>query len=362
LRFEKMILENQQRIAEAVSRAYEYNDLPGLAAGVVTPAGGSLFYSKGYANFKTRIPLHKEHVFHFASVSKLFVATAILQLVQNGQLSLEGFLLSVLPWFRPDDPAYATLTIRQILSHTAGIPDVKDYHWDKPETDSEALKRYILSGEVIRSPLISPAVSTGDSANAATEGPPSFRYSNIGYELLGAVIAELSGITFEEYVKTHIFNPLGMSDSTFLTFLRPSRRLASPHAKATDKRITVLKDYPYNRAHAPSSTLTSTLTDISKFGEAFLTKNPALLNEESYNQMWEEQAVVGGNSEGMGLAWFIRKQGGYTLYGHEGSDDGFRSSFWICPKLGTQITVLSNISDAPVKKINKSIFSAMAYE
>jgi CubicO group peptidase (beta-lactamase class C family) len=338
-----------KRIAEAVDKAYEYNDLPGLAVGVSTPADGFLTFAKGYADFEAKIPLGFGHVFHFASVSKLFVATSIMQLVRAGRLSPDDFLLHLIPWFHPEDPAYKSVTIRQILSHTAGIPDVKDYRWDKPETDAGALKRYILSGEVIRSKVIRPS------------RPPHypFRYSNIGYEMLGAVIAELSGLTFEEYVRTHIFDPLGMSDSTYLTFLRPKSRLASPHAKAADNRITWLANYPYNRAHAPSSTLTSTLKDISKFGEAYLTKNPALLSSRAYEQMWTEQATVPNNGENMGLAWFSRKQHGHILYGHEGSDDGFRSSFWICPELGTQITVLSNISEAPVKKINKSIFTAL---
>jgi CubicO group peptidase (beta-lactamase class C family) len=339
----------KETLAEAVSKAYEYNDLPGLAAGVQTPADGSLFYAKGYANYETRTPLRPDQVFHFASVSKLFVATSIMQLIQSGKLTPDDNLLNVIPWFKPEDPAYQTVTIRQILSHTAGIPDVKNYHWDKPETDAESLKRYLRSGEVSQSPIFKS--ESGD--------PPQFRYSNIGYEILGAVIAELSGLTFEEYIRSHIFDPLGMSDSTFLTFLRPASRLASPHEKAGDSSILVLPNYPYNRPHAPSSTLTSTLCDISKFGEAYLTKDPVLLSEESYDQMWTDQAKVPGNGEKMGFGWFSRRLRGHTLYGHEGSDEGFRSSYWICPDFGAQITVLSNLSGAPVKKINKSIFIAL---
>jgi CubicO group peptidase (beta-lactamase class C family) len=344
-------MDIEKRIGEAVDRAFEYNDLPGLAVGVHLPADGSFYFAKGYADFASRTPLKPDRVFHFASVSKLFVGTSIMQLVQAGRLRLDDHLLNVLPWFRPEDPAYQSVTIRRVLSHTAGIPDVKDYGWDKPETDPGALKRYILSDEVIHSPIIGEA---GSPHNA----PLPFKYSNIGYELLGTVIAELSGLSFEEYVRTQIFEPLGMSDSTFLTFLRPQSRLVSPHAKAADNSIIVLPLFPYNRAHGPSSTLTTTLQDIRKFGRAYLTRDPALLNEESYEQMWVEQAVVPNNGEKMGLAWFSRQQDGYTLYGHEGSDDGFRTSFWICPELGTQITVLSNLSEAPVKKINKQIFAA----
>ena len=75
-----------------------------------------------------------------------------------------------------------------------------------------------------------------------------------------------------------------------------------------------------------------------------------------YEPVWKPQAEVPNNGEKMGIGWFIRKQLGHTLYGHEGSDDGFRASFWICPELDTVTVVLSNLSDAPVKKINKKLF------
>jgi hypothetical protein len=84
-----------------------------------------------------------------------------------------------------------------------------------------------------------------------------------------------------------------------------------------------------------------------------------ILSRDSYETMWTPVCEVPDNGEHISLGWFVRNQRGYTLYGHEGSDDGFRSSFWICPEKGVRITVLSNISRAPVKKINKGIFDIL---
>ena len=69
--------------------------------------------------------------------------------------------------------------------------------------------------------------------------------------------------------------------------------------------------------------------------------------------------MVPNNGEYIGLGWFIREQCGYRLYGHEGTDDGFRASFWICPDLDAQICVMSNLSEAPVKRINRQIFDML---
>ncbi|MDR2486706.1 MAG: beta-lactamase family protein [Clostridiales Family XIII bacterium] len=353
--------DKKNAVVAMIDKVWELNDLPGLAVGV-SGNGIDALEVRGYSDYIQKTPLRTDHVFHFCSVSKLFVATAIMQLVEQDRLSLDDNLPALLPWFVPEDARYRRVTVRAALSHTAGIPDVSDYAWDRPETDTEALRRYVSSDEVCRTPLLhgpGEAVYLVETDESKEPERSAFCYSNIGFEMLGAVIAERSGMPFEEYVRMHILDILGMSDSTFLTFLRPQERLAQPHEKEEDRDIARLRHYPYNRAHAPSSTLGSTLSDIRKFGDAFLGRNPALLSEASYDLLWQRTATVPNNGEGMGLTWFIRNQNGFALYGHEGTDDGFRSSFWLCPELSLQITVLSNLTGAKVKKICRQIFDAV---
>ena len=90
-----------------------------------------------------------------------------------------------------------------------------------------------------------------------------------------------------------------------------------------------------------------------------------LLRPKTYRKIWRPYATVPNNGEQMGLGWFMREQTvtsddgtscTYQLCGHEGTDDGFRASFWICPELDMVTVVLSNLSGAPVKRINKKLF------
>jgi CubicO group peptidase (beta-lactamase class C family) len=394
------LIEKIEKYIDEVVFGY---DLPGLAVGIkcmdpVTTlrsaqddnsaksviAGSTrnldLDLAKGYADFENKIPLQNNSVFHLASIAKLFVGIAIMQLVETGKLSLEDKLTTVLPEFKMDDERASEITIKQLLSHTSGMPDVEDYGWKTPQTHKAALMDYICSiqnvdGFTNNLQSAVPPLDTG--LQIVCETIPShlmksktFSYSNIGYDILGAVIEQISGISFEEYTANHIFIPLVMRDTTFLTPLRhETPRFVKPHYKDENKQTKVQSYYPYSRIHAPSSTLTSTLKDIKKFGTEILKilnvipakagiSNNHILNRTTLQKMLTPQAQIPGNgntNQQIGLSWFIRKQDGYTFYGHEGSDDGFRSSFWLCPELELQITVLSNLDRAPVKKISKTI-------
>ena len=127
---------------------------------------------------------------------------------------------------------------------------------------------------------------------------------------------------------------------------------ARPHEKDKEKTIVRSKDFPYNRAHGPSSTLTSNVIDLEKWGDAHLKQR--LLKKETYELAWKEVALVPNNGEHIGLSWFRREQNSFVLFGHEGTDDGFRASFWLCPQLELSVAVCSNISGAPVKKIQQA--------
>lgn len=331
----------KNKLDKYIEEALYYFDLPGLV--IVAEFGGEVYENAaGYRDFLAKEPLAATDIFHMASVSKLFTGTAILQLEEKGLLSVDDKLTKHLPWIKVDDDRLEEITIKHMLTHTSGLADVEDYHWDMPETDQGALKRYCCSDEVSKSKML------------WSPNENKFRYSNIAYEILGCLVAEKSDMTFEEYIKENIFIPLGMYDSEFLTFERNSENMAKPHKKDENKHIIKEEHYPYNRAHGPSSTLTTNGADIGKWAKANLDKQ--LLSTETYEKAWTEYATVPNNGEKMGLSWFMRRQGGYDLYGHEGTDNGFRSSFWICPELNGYIAVMANITGAPVKKINKQVF------
>lgn len=340
----------KDKVQEYLEKAHFYYDLPGLALGIsLGPAKEENFtFAVGWQDAIKKLPLKENQVFHMASVTKLLVGTSLLQLWEKGLVDLDGLLTDYLPDFQMADGKYKEVTIRQMLAHTSALPDVEDYRWYDPEIDEGALARYVYSDGVRGAKLL------GDP------GGGSFAYSNIAYEALGLVIAQVSGQTFEAYVEENIFKPAAMADSDLLSFRRDKASLVAPHYKDDDNHFQLVEHYPYNRAHGPSSTLTSTLGDMNNFAQVYMAGK--LLGPKAMEEAWQEQATVPNNQEKICLAWFKREQGGHYLYGHEGNDDGFRSSFWICPDLNLSITVCCNLSRSPVKRINREIFQVLLEE
>ncbi len=355
----KKIMEQLERYIED---ALVLHDLPGLAVSVGVGKKGSqalkglnLKKAVGVKDVTSQEPLEPDHIFHMASVSKLFTSAGILRLCEEGALNLDDRLMDVLPFVSIADKRYGEIKIHHMLTHTSGMADVEEYRWDMPKTDETALKGYAVSDEVKNSHMFwSPHEN-------------KFHYSNMAYELLGLVIAERTGQTYEDYMKREVLQPLGMERSTFLTFERAGGSLrledlsqahmAMPHAKDEEKRIVLERHYPYNREHGPSSTLTSCLEDLDKWARAHLDQR--FFSPTTYQKLWKRYAVVPNNGESMGLGWFLRSQQGYEIYGHEGTDDGFRASFWICPRLDAHVIVVANISGGAVKTINKKLFQML---
>src|SRR5439155_7542327 len=137
---------------------------------------GKLIYAKGFglAKLGSNTSIATQSLFHMASVTNTSVATATMQLVEQGKIDLDAPVTKYLPYFKLDDDRFGQIKIRQMLSHTSGIPDVTDYHWDKPEYDAGALERFVRS-------LANQKLVFGPGEK--------FAYSNTAYEVLGDVIA-----------------------------------------------------------------------------------------------------------------------------------------------------------------------------
>ena len=367
-----------EKCNEFMDEVMNLNDLPGLAVGVsiggvscAVPSDDLTEFVgvRGYRDYSARDPLKEDSIFHCASVSKLFTSSAVMKLVEAGVLSLDDRLCEILPGLNIADKRFEEIRLWNMLTHTSGLGDVDDYRWYDFETDNGSLRRYVYEAEeVLAQPMLWDPRET------------RFRYSNIAYEILGQIVSECSGLSYEDFVSRHLLEPAGMSSSTMKTFERAgapdfkgNERMALPHEKKPDRSIGPVEFYPYTRQHAPSSTLTSTAGDLLSWGRAHLksagggdaedSSAGPLLKPETYGTVWREYATVPNNGEKMGIGWFMREQNKgpqvFRLCGHEGTDDGFRASFWMCPELDIVTVVLSNLSGAPVKRINKKLFDTI---
>ncbi len=321
----------ESRLEPIIQKTMSENHIPGLAIGVVK--NGRLIYAKGFgvARLGESRTITPASLFHMASVTKLFVATAIMQLVEQGKVELDAPVVKYLPYFKLNDDRSARITIRQMLNHTSAIPDVTDYNWEKPEYDDAALERYVRS--LSRLSLV---------------GPPGekFRYSNNEYEVLGDVIAKVSGISFEEYVRRNILAPLGMTHSTLLVRQADPQQLTAPHVLQSDS-VIVSKVFPYNRAHAPSSTLYSSIEDMSRWAIANLNRGELdgkrILKASTYDELWKPSVAVGGmRPSHVGIGWFIQNVQGHRIVAHSGGDVGFTSFLVLAPDDGVAVVGMSN--------------------
>jgi CubicO group peptidase (beta-lactamase class C family) len=305
----------------------------GYALGIVK--NNQLIYARGFgvAKLGTQQPITPQSLFHMASITKTFVATAVMQLVEAGKIDLDASPTKYLPYFRLNDERVRAITIRQMLSHLSGIPDVTDYHWDKPEYDDKALERFVRS------------ISSQKLVAAPGE---KFAYSNTAYEVLGDIIAKASGESFEDYVQHHILTPLGMKQSTLLVREANPQLLTAPHVSEQGNTV-VSKVFPYNRAHAPSSTLYANIEDMSRWALANLNhgewNGKRILKPETLDMMWKPVANVGmrGSSK-VGISWFLQEDGGHRFVLHSGGDVGFESLLILAPDDKIAVVAMGNYS------------------
>ena len=327
----------QRKLDQVIQQYKKVHQVPGIAVGVLK--GNDVIYAKGFGvrNLETKEPVTTRSLFHMASVSKPFVATAIMQLVEKGKVKLEGKLVDYLPYFKMDDQRYKTITIEQMLRHISGIPDVEDYEWDKPQYDDGAAERYIRS--LTKEKLIA---APGEK----------FSYSNMAFDILADVIARASGMTFEAYMKENIFKPLEMKDSTFYKPDVPKALATTPHVVSdrVNNIVSVSKIYPYNRAHAPSSTLHSNVMDMMNWAIANLNKgafkNRRILQTATHELMWKPHVETNWKKyppyKNVGLSWFVGNYKGHPIILHGGGDVGYRTFFLLLPEQSTAIVTLGN--------------------
>lgn len=334
----------KDQLTPALEQIVREQNVTGLAVGVVEDI--RLVYAHGFGVMKSGEPdkpVTPQTLFHMASITKLFVATSVMQLMEEGKVDLDAPVTRYLPYFRLKDPRYKSITVRHMLTHTSGMPDVDDYLWNKPEYDDGALERYVRSLTDRR---------------LRWEPGSKFAYSNMAYEVLGDLVAKVSGVTLEDYVDAHILKPLGMSSSTLLIEKADPAKLAAGHRKSKDGTVKVVKFYPYNRAHTPSSDLHSNVEDMARWAMANLNRGELdshrILRSSTYDLMWKP-AVQRDPHNSVGISWFLGQTGSQKTVFHNGGDDGFRSRLLLIPARKTAILFMTNCEHANLKTIDDAV-------
>jgi CubicO group peptidase (beta-lactamase class C family) len=326
------------QIEDQIETLRTNGDIPSLAAGIVIE--DKLVWAKGFGDQPD-----VDTVYMIGSIDKVFMTTALLQLVEQGLIDLQADVGDYLP-FAVRNPAFpdTPVTVELLLTHQAGLignfPDSFPYENDDAslEWTAENLGRDnsdspFAAGRPSSSEYVESYFAPG-GANAGTElwiGEPgvTWKYSNLAfYYLLASVIEAVTAQTWTAYVEEHIFDPVGMADSAFESSAFPDTRMAVPYVRFENGNRAL----PLTGMNA-SGRLRTTVPDLARFLIAHMNEGKSgdaeILRPESVALMHQEHKDIGGydfgqlDFEGGALGWWLWTEG---REGHNGNVPGFSAA------------------------------------
>ncbi len=335
--------ETVDKIESIVEQTMSENRVPGVAIGIVKD--GEVVYAEGFgeANIESGNPVTSQSLFNVAHITNLFTATAIMQLVEQGKIDLDAPVTEYLPYFRLDDPRYTEITVRQLLDHTSGMPGVSiepDAEWkrmghDNPDNEDGALERLVRDLDEV--------------TLLAAPGGDETLFSNIGIDVLGDIIAKVSGQSYEDYMEANIFEPLGMEHSTFILDDADASLLTTGYQlNAANTMLTEWGFFPFNMQHNPSIGLITNVDDINKWALAFLNggelNGARILESDTLAEMWSPSSTMdwGGIFQDFGLGWPVSEADGHRLVWFVGDVPGQISNLILAPDDGAAVVAMTN--------------------
>jgi NADH dehydrogenase FAD-containing subunit/CubicO group peptidase (beta-lactamase class C family) len=316
-----------RRIDAYVMRTMRTVRFPGVAVGVVR--GDKVVYLRGFGRADpSGRRVTPQTPFMIGSVTKSFTALAVLQLVEAGRVELDAPVQRYIPWFRVgDSTASSRITVRQLLTMTSGLPQVYETQlWT--DEDGAALERNIrfLAGEKL-----------------AGEPGRTFGYSNANYETLGLLVQQVSGESYEDYVKGHIFVPLAMRNSFLSQEEALSRGMASGYRWWFG--IPVAVTLPFRRAELPAGYIIASTEDMTHYMLAELNEGrydgAAVLSPAGMKVRHSPPSP-----DSYGLGWEFISENGRTLIDHDGGTANFQSSLFMDPTARIGVYVAANAINA----------------
>ncbi|MFP7414161.1 cyclic peptide export ABC transporter [Priestia filamentosa] len=337
---------HEKRLDSFIEEQMDEGRIPGLS--VVIVHGKNVIYQKGfgYANVETKKPVTKNTLFEIGSNSKAFTSLAIHQLADQGKIKLDDPVKKYLPWF---DMKYegeykgekvdreVDITINQLLFHTSGIPfsTVKDIPESTKDTALETTVKNLRNQKLNTYP--------GES----------FEYASMNYNILGLVIQEVTGQSFETYMNNNILGTLGL-DNTFLV-----ENTVHEKEMAQGYKIGFLKplkfDAPTYRGNTPAGYFTSNGVDMAKWLKLQLgTLDTAPNIEQSIKETHIPNRSIPPSSDGTSYAggWEVAQKGSGE-FSHTGSNPNFSSFAVFRPGEELGVAVMANINSDIVQNIGQ---------
>lgn len=344
---EKQILRirvNAVSISDIQSRTEQLNSLirdvlssnfpPGFALGVVHQGRPAFEYLHGVAELEQGIPITSNTVFRIGSISKIFTAIAVLQLLEHNKLKLDDPVNQHLKFFAVHPPVSDApeITIHHLLSHTSGLGrgetlrefiDVYGHFTGRWDTRFSSLNAF-YGPEGLH-----PTVPAGEK----------YSYANNGYAVLGQVIEDVSGQTYVEYIRQHIFRPLGMLHSDVVLSDDVRQWLARGYRSANGRFIAIR---PTEIRQQGAGSLLASLNDMMSFTAAMIQRDARLLRQNTWKILLQAHWQLDPRLTAQAYGIEFRVWDEYLIYQQSGGAGGFNANMIFCPDQQTGIVALSN--------------------
>lgn len=310
----------------------------GLAFGVVRDGELAFFHGHGLADVPTRTPVTPDTVFRIASITKTFTAVAVMQLWERGLVDLDAPASEYLRSYRlvPARPGFTPVTLRHLLTHTAGIREVL-HPW--------GLTRMRDLGETV--PLGRPVPTLAQYYRGAlrvdAEPGTRFAYTDHGFATLGQIVADVTGVHLNRYLRVNVFDPLGMHRTDLVRSPRVRDRLATGYELRSRGAVPVAD---YEVITIGGGAAFSTADDLAAFLAALLSggtnRHGRVLKPETVAMLFEPQYQPDPRIPGIGLAFFRADLGGHLAVEHDGILPGFDAQIMAAPGDGVAVLALAN--------------------
>lgn len=326
-----------------------YDRVPGLSAAIVHDQELLWSGASGFENLENKQPAKVDTIYGICSISKLFTGIAVMQMRDEGKLSLDEPVANLLPWYNleqthEDSPE---VTLQAILTHSAGLPREADApYWVGPDFP-------FPSREEIRQLM--------GNQNTLYPADRYYQYSNLGLSLAGEIVAEKSGEDYEGYVRKHILTPLQLNDTDtgFPTDDRESRIATGYSYPGRSHELRAMPRYD-TRGITPAAGFASTALDLSKFASwqfrVRAGKTGEVLAPNTLREMQRVQWMDWDWGSARGLAFGVYRVGDRTLTGHAGDCPGFNTRLYLDPVSLYAVSVLANRNRVDVDGYARVLF------
>lgn len=316
-----------QALRDIVSSLAEELQVPGVAVGLLHE-GDEHYAFHGVTSIENPLPVDERTLFLCGSTTKTFTATALMLLVEQGQVALDDRVRTHLPEFRvADEEAASSVTVLQLLNHTAGWDG--DFFKNTGDGD-DALARYIDA--------------MADLPQLASPGE-AVSYNNVSFGVAGRMIEKVAEMPYEAVLRMMILEPLDLKDTMFISREILTRRFAVDHQRLQDGGTTVLT-LGFPRSGNPIGGLATTPRDQIAWARFHLENGRSILPAEAARLMREPSAHAPGWSQGdaVGIGWLLSDVAGLHVVGHGGATAGQRSLFKTVPERGFALVSCTNCS------------------